>query len=65
MSSIRDNPKNHVVYNNSELNEIRKYLKDIAIMSSQGQYPQYEIGKIASIINVGGETVENYFDRVK
>jgi Mn-dependent DtxR family transcriptional regulator len=63
MSSIRDNPKNHVVYNNSELSEIRKYLKDIAMLSA-GQC-QYEIGKIASIINVGGETVENYFERVK
>lgn len=65
MSSIRDNPKNHVVYNNSELSEMRKYLKDIAILSSQGQYPKYEISKIANMINLGGETVENYFDRVK
>jgi hypothetical protein len=58
----KDNLRNHVVYNNSELKEIRKYLKDIAIMSSRGQYPEYEIGKVANLINIGGETIENYLE---
>lgn len=65
MSSKTNNPRNHVVYSDSELNEIRKYLKDIAMISNMGGYPQYEIGKVASIINVGGETVEHYFGLVK
>lgn len=60
----KDNPRNHVVYNDSELKEIRKYLKDIAMMSNRGLYPKYEIGKLADIIEMGGETVENYLGLV-
>lgn len=55
----------NVVYNDEELSTMRKYLKDIAMMSNKGEYPKYEIGKLAAIINLGGETVENYIDRVE
>jgi len=61
----KDNPRNHIVYNDSELKEIRKYLKDIAMISHKGGYPQYEIGKIADLIEMGGETVENYLGLVQ
>jgi len=61
----KDNPRNHIVYNDSELKEIRKYLKDIAMISHKGGYPQYEIGKIANLIELGGETVENYLGLVQ
>jgi hypothetical protein len=64
MKSKKDNPRNHIVYNDSELKEIRKYLKDIAMISHKGGYPQYEIGKIADLIDLGGETVENYLGLV-
>jgi hypothetical protein len=61
----KDDPRNHVVYNNSELKEIRKYLKDIAMISHKGGYPQYEIGKLADIVDLGGETVEHYLGLVE
>jgi len=64
MKMKKDNPRNHVVYNDSELGEIRKYLKDIAMISNKGGYPQYEIGKLADIVNLGGETVEHYLGLV-
>jgi len=44
---------------------MRKYLKDIAMMSNKGEYPKYEIGKLASMLNIGGETVENYIDSIR
>ncbi len=56
--------RNHIVYSDSELKLMQKYLKDISMMSNKGDYPKYEIGKLASLINIGGETVENYLDRV-
>jgi hypothetical protein len=65
MKFKKGNPRNHIVYNDSELKEIRKYLKDIAMISHKGGYPQYEIGKIADIIEMGGETVENYLGLVQ
>jgi len=64
MKFKKDNPRNYIVYNDSELKEIRKYLKDIAMISHKGGYPQYEIGKIADLIEMGGETVENYLGLV-
>jgi len=64
MKFKKGNPRNYIVYNDSELKEIRKYLKDIAMISHKGGYPQYEIGKIADIIEMGGETVENYLGLV-
>lgn len=60
----RNNLRNHVVYNDSELSEMRKYLKDIAIVSNRGGYPKYEIGKLAGMLNIGGETVEHYLKLV-
>ena len=65
MKFKKDNLRNHIVYNDSELKEIRKYLKDIAMISHKGGYPQYEIGKIADLIEMGGETVENYLGLVQ
>jgi hypothetical protein len=64
MKHKKDNPRNHIVYRDSELKEIRKYLKDIAMISHKGGYPQYEIGKIADLLELGGETVENYLGLV-
>lgn len=64
MSSKKSNPRNHVVYTDSELSNMRKYLKDIAMMSNKGEYPKYEIGKLASMLNIGGETVENYIESI-
>jgi hypothetical protein len=64
MKCKKNSPRNHIVYNDSELKEIRKYLKDIAMISHKGGYPQYEIGKIADLIDMGGETVENYLGLV-
>ena len=63
MSSKKD-IRNHVVYNNSELSEMRKYLKDIMIVSNKGGYPKSEISKLANMLNLGGETVEHYLDLV-
>jgi len=65
MKSKKSNLRNHVVYTDSELNEIRRYLKDIAMISNKGGYPKYEIGKLANMIEMGGETVEHYFGSVK
>lgn len=65
MKHKKSNLQNYVVYNDSELNSIRKYLKDIAMISHKGGYPEYEIGKLADIINVGGETVEHYLGSVR
>jgi len=65
MSSKKNNLRNHVVYTDSELGNMRKYLKDIAMMSNKGEYPKYEIGKLASMLNIGGETVENYIDSIR
>lgn len=64
MSSKKNNLRNHVVYTDSELSSMRKYLKDIAMMSNKGEYPKYEIGKLASMLNIGGETVENYIESI-
>lgn len=57
--------RNHIVYTDVELNTMRKYLKDIAMVSNKGGYPEFEIGKLASIINMGGETVENYIEAME
>lgn len=57
--------RNHVVYTDAELNTMRKYLKDIAMVSNKGGYPEFEIGKLASILNIGGETVENYIEAME
>jgi hypothetical protein len=65
MRKTKGNPRTHVVYNDAELTEMRKYLKDISMMSNKGEYPKYEIGKLASIINLGGETVEHYLKLVE
>lgn len=65
MISRKDNPRTHVVYNNVELSEMRKYLKDITMISNKGGYPKYEIGKIAGLLNLGGETVEHYLNLVE
>jgi hypothetical protein len=65
MVSKKDNPRTHVVYNNSELNAMRKYLKDINMLSNTGNYPKYEIGKLANMIELGGETVEHYLKLVE
>jgi len=65
MKHKKSNLRNYVVYNDSELNDIRKYLKDIAMISHKGGYPEYEIGKLANIINIGGETVEHYLGSVR
>lgn len=65
MKLKKGNSRNHVVYNDSELKEIRKYLKDIAMISNKGGYPQYEISKLAEIVDLGGETVEHYLGLVK
>lgn len=65
MSSKKNNLRNHVVYTDSELSSMRKYLKDIAMMSNKGEYPKYEIGKLASMLNIGGETVENYIEAIR
>ena len=54
--------RNHIVYTDGELKTMRKYLKDIALVSNKGGYPEYEIRKLASLINVGGETVEHYIE---
>lgn len=64
MKSAKNNSLNHVVYTQTELSVMRKYLKDIAMISNKGGYPEYEIGKIASILNIGGETVEHYVDEM-
>lgn len=64
MVSNKDNPRTHVVYNNEELSQMRKYLKDIMVMSNKGEFPKYEIGKLSKMINLGGETVEHYFKLV-
>jgi hypothetical protein len=60
----KKNIRNHVVYSDSEMKLMQKYLKDISMMSNKGDYPKYEIGKLASMFNLGGETLENYLDRV-
>jgi hypothetical protein len=65
MTSKKDNPRNHVVYNNSELNVMRKHLKEIAMLSNKGEYPKYEINKLATMIELGGETVEHYLKLVE
>jgi len=61
----KSNPRTHVVYNNEELSQMRKYLKDIMMMSNKGEFPKYEIGKLSKIINLGGETVEHYLKMVE
>jgi hypothetical protein len=60
MRNQKKDLRNCVVYNDLELNTMRKYLKDIAKVSNAGNYPKYEIGKLASMLNVGGETYEHY-----
>jgi hypothetical protein len=64
MKNYKTDLRNHVVYNNNEIATMRKYLKDIAMVSNKGGFPAYEIGKLASIINLGGETADNYFETV-
>lgn len=65
MNPRKGNPRTHVVYNDAELSEMRKYLKDVAMISNKGGYPKYEIGKIAGLLNFGGETVEHYLNLVE
>jgi Mn-dependent DtxR family transcriptional regulator len=65
MNPKKSNPRNHIVYNDVEMSEMRKYLKDIAMISNKGGYPKYEIGKIAGLLNLGGETVEHYLKLVE
>jgi Mn-dependent DtxR family transcriptional regulator len=65
MSSKKNNPRNNVVYSDSELSDMRKYLKDISKVSNKGGYPKYEIGKLANMLNIGGETVENYINSME
>jgi hypothetical protein len=62
--SSKKNIRNRVVYNNAELSEMRKYLKDIMIVSNKGGYPKSEIGKLAGMLNLGGETLEHYIEMV-
>ena len=59
------NPMSQVVYNDVEISQMTKLLADITAVSIKGGFPQYEIKKLASIVNMGGETVENYIDRMK
>jgi hypothetical protein len=65
MVSNKGNPRTHVVYNDEELSQMRKYLKDIMVMSNKGEFPKYEIGKLSKMINLGGETVEHYLKLVE
>ena len=65
MSSKKNNLRNHVVYNDNELNQMRKYVKDILMISKKGGCPEYEIGKLVGMLNLGGETVEHYFGLVE
>lgn len=65
MSKKQSNPRNQVVFSDDEIKDMQKYLADILHISMLGNCPEYEINKIASILNFGGETVENYMDRVK
>lgn len=64
MSFKNGNPRNHVVFDDSELSAMRKYAKDILMTSKRGNCPEYEVGKLVSILNLGGETVENYIDEL-
>lgn len=65
MVAKKINPKTQVVFNDKEISEMQKILADINFVSAKGGHPVYEIGKLADIINLGGETVENYIDRMK
>lgn len=64
MSFKNGNPRNHVVYDDSEMSAMRKYAKDILVLSKKGACPEYEIGKLVGMLNLGGETVENYIDQL-
>lgn len=59
------NPMTQVVYNDVEINQMTKLLADITAVSIKGGFPKYEIGKLANLVNLGGETVENYIERMK
>jgi len=65
MKNQKVNLTDGVVYNNFEISTMRKYLKDIAMISNKGNFPKYEIEKLASVLNLGGETVDNYFERME
>jgi hypothetical protein len=60
MVSKKTSLRNLIVYNDNEITTMRKYLKEIMMVSNKGGFPQYEIGKLADVINYGGETMENY-----
>lgn len=65
MKNQKKDLRNCIVYNDAEIVTMRKYLKDIAKVSNAGNYPKYEIKKLADMLNLGGETYEHFVGDVE